>query len=61
MEIKELKSKSVNELQHDLQELRSKLDELSFKARQSQIKNVRELRVVKKNIAKILTVLREKK
>ncbi len=57
MKIKELKQKSENELQKLLQESREKLRELKFKIASKQLKKVRELRSVKKLIAKILTLL----
>lgn len=60
MDIKEIKLKGISELQHLLLESRKKLDELMFKARQKQLKNIREIREVKKDIARILTVLKTK-
>ncbi|MFA6422268.1 MAG: 50S ribosomal protein L29 [Candidatus Buchananbacteria bacterium] len=60
MDIKEIKLKPETELQHLLSETRKKLDDLSFKAKQDQLKTVRDIRVVKKDIAKILTVLKQK-
>ena len=60
MDIKEIKLKEIGELQHLLLESRKKLDELLFKARQKQLKNIREIREVKKDIARILTVLKTK-
>jgi len=59
MDIKEIKSKSANELDRLLLELKAKLDSLNFKVKQDQLKNVREIRVIKKDIAKILTVLKK--
>ena len=44
-----------------LDELRKKLDELNFKVSQNQVKNIREIRVIKKDIAKVMTVLGENK
>jgi len=61
MDIKELKLKPASELENLVLELRKKLDDLSFKAKQDQLKSVRDLRVVKKDIARILTVLKENK
>lgn len=59
MEIKEIRNKTNNELRHLLSELRKKLDDLKFKSAQKQLKDVRDVRIVKKDIAKILMVLRE--
>ena len=61
MEIKEIKNKPASELHHLLDELRKKLDELNFKVSQNQVKNIREIRVIKKDIAKVMTVLGENK
>jgi large subunit ribosomal protein L29 len=61
MKIKELKQKSENELQKMLQESREKLREFRFKIASKQLKKVREVRSVKKLIAKILTLLNVKK
>ncbi|MFA6198484.1 MAG: 50S ribosomal protein L29 [Patescibacteria group bacterium] len=58
MKFSELQSKSVKELRLLLAELREKQRELRFKISADQHKNVREIRVVKKTIAKILTLLR---
>ena len=60
MKIKELKSKSDNELQKILAESREKLRELRFKLSSGQVKNVREIREVRKTIAQILTLLKER-
>lgn len=57
MNIKETTNKDINELDHLLQDLRKKLDDLKSKAVQKQLKNIREIRMVKKDIARILTVL----
>jgi len=60
MEIKELRLKEITELNQLLKDNRKKLDDLRFKIKQGQLKNIREIRLVKKDIAKILTVIREK-
>jgi len=57
MEIKELKQKSKSELHNLLMQKRESLRELRFKDASKQMKDVREIRVVKKDIAKILTLL----
>lgn len=59
MDIKEIRTKSESELQSILKDLRLKLDDLNFKVSQGQVKNIREIRVIKKDIAKILTALKE--
>jgi len=59
MELKELKKKSINELHKLLAEQREKLRELRFKDAGKQLKNVRDLRVVKKEIARIITLINQ--
>lgn len=61
MEIKEIKKKSVSELQQTLREFRDKLRELRFKDANKQLKNVREIRVVRTTISRVLTMLNNKK
>jgi len=61
MNIKEVTIKSEVELKHLLLELKKKLDDLQFKVAQKQLKNVREVRTVKRDIARVLTVLDQKK
>lgn len=56
MDFKELKSKTEKELKQFLGESRDKLRDLRFKDANKQLKNVREIKVVKKTIAKILTL-----
>ena len=61
MEFKELKKKSENELHKLLSEQRDKLRDLRFKDASKQLKNVREIRKVRKIIAQTLTLLNDKK
>lgn len=58
-ELKELKAKSAVELNKLLAANREKMRELNFRIAQNQNKNVREIRFVKKKIARILTVLNQ--
>ncbi len=60
-ELKELKLKSIGELQHLLVSNREKLRDLRFKDSQNQLKNVREIRLLKRKISQILTLLNQKK
>jgi large subunit ribosomal protein L29 len=57
MEFKELKNKNTKELQQLLVVNREKLRELRFKDSNKQLKNIREIRVVRNLIAQILTLL----
>lgn len=61
MEFKELKSKTEKELRKFLEELRDKLRNLRFKDANKQLKNVREIRVIKKTIARVLTLVNANK
>jgi len=56
MELKELKLKTEKELRQILNEFRDKLRELRFKDANKQLKNIREIREIKKTIAKVLTL-----
>ena len=60
MELSELKQKSKEELQKILTENRNKLRQLRFDLASGKVKNVREIRKIKKEIAQILTLSREK-
>ncbi|RMD58941.1 50S ribosomal protein L29 [Candidatus Parcubacteria bacterium] len=57
MEFKDLKNKSEAELHRLLAEMREKLRELRFKDANRQLKDVREIRQIRKTIARILTLL----
>ncbi|PIY96352.1 MAG: 50S ribosomal protein L29 [Candidatus Kerfeldbacteria bacterium CG_4_10_14_0_8_um_filter_42_10] len=60
MKIKELREKSDAELQKLLKSTREHLREVRFKVASEQLKNVREIRVDRKTVAKILTVEKER-
>jgi ribosomal protein L29 len=61
MKFKELKVKTADELKRLYAELRVKMQELNFKVASQQLKRVREIREVKKNIAQINTILNQEK
>ncbi len=61
MKLKELRLKQESELQKLLASSREIFRDLRFKIISKQHKDVREIREVKKTIARILTVLKEKK
>jgi large subunit ribosomal protein L29 len=56
-ELIEFKSKSPEELRKILNELQERKETLRFDLAQGKIKNVRELRNIKKSIAQIMTIL----
>ena len=59
MTIKELRQMSETELEKLLSQSREKLREMRFKAARRELKNVREVRVAKATIARILTLLKK--
>jgi len=61
MKAKELKLKNQAELEKLLYDDQAKLKELHFKLAGAQIKNFQEIQQIKKDIARILTILKELK
>lgn len=57
MDYKEIQAKSTVELETELHDLKSALQNLIFKTSERQMKNVREIRRVRKEIAQIQTEL----
>lgn len=60
MNIKELKNRSQPELKNILEENREKLRQLRFDLASGKVKNVREIRKTKKDIARISTLIKTK-
>lgn len=60
MKIKELKEKSKDELAKLLIESRELLRSLRFDLAAGKVKNIRQFRLIKKDIARILTLLSQK-
>ncbi len=61
MKTAELRQKSKTELEKFLKENREKLRQLRFDLAIGKVKNVREIRKIKKTIARILTLLKQTK
>ncbi|MBU2635047.1 50S ribosomal protein L29 [Patescibacteria group bacterium] len=61
MKISEFKQKPKKELRRLLQNNQDKLRQLRFDLASGKVKNVREIRQIKKDIARILTILCQKK
>lgn len=61
MKIKDIREKNVEELKKFLGEKREAVRKLRFDIAAKQVKNIREMRNDKRDIAKILTVLKETK
>lgn len=59
MKFSELKQKSKEELKKTLEESRDKMRQLRFDLSAGKVKNVREIRKIKKSVAQILTLLKE--
>lgn len=57
MEISELRQKTKEELQKLLVDSREHLRNLKFDLASGKVKNVREIRNIKKDIARILTII----
>jgi large subunit ribosomal protein L29 len=60
MKAKELREKSKEELEKMLGDLKKKLQKLRFDLAEKRLKNVREIRTTKRDIARVLTILKEK-
>jgi large subunit ribosomal protein L29 len=61
MKISEIREKHENELKKDLIESRNKLTKMRFDISTKQVKNHREIRKMKKDIARIETILKTNK
>lgn len=61
MDIKELLTKTPAELSKLLVESQERLRELRFKDSNKQLKNIREIRALRRLIARILTILNKQK
>jgi large subunit ribosomal protein L29 len=61
MKIKELRRKTTKELEELLKENRHKLGQLKFDLAAKKLKNIREIRGLRREIAQILTVLNKEK
>lgn len=59
MDAQTLRQKNADALQHDLKDAKAQLKSLQFKLSSNQVKNVRELRALKKNIARMNTIVSE--
>lgn len=60
MTLKEMKELDPKKLAEELNSLRGKVRDMRFGLANRQIKNIREVRSLKKQIAQILTVLRNR-
>ena len=60
MDYKELKNKSEKELHETLSEKREELRGLRFEASENQLKNVKKISKIKKDVARVLTFINSK-
>ncbi len=60
MKSTELRNLSIDELKKKEKDLRRELFNLRFQLAKGELQNVRRIRIVKKDIAKILTIITEK-
>jgi large subunit ribosomal protein L29 len=61
MKTEEFRKKDISELEKMVYDLRKKLSDARFKFSANQVKNVKEVSVMKKDIARILTIIKETK
>ncbi|NLM76358.1 MAG: 50S ribosomal protein L29 [Clostridiaceae bacterium] len=59
-ELKALREKTRDELNKELAELKAELFKLRFQHATNQLENPNKLRIVKRNIARVKTIMREK-
>lgn len=60
MDIRDLRSKAETELERLSLEKKEKLRDFGFRVARRELKNLREIRNIKKDLSQILTVLKEK-
>lgn len=60
MKAQELRKKDKKELEKQASDLLKKLSDLRFKFSSNKLKNVKEINQTKKEVARILTILKEK-
>jgi len=59
MKTAELRQQTKEELKRQLQEDREKMRQLRFDLVSGRVKNIREIRIIKKDVARISTILNE--
>ena len=60
MKTKELREKSESELKALLSKSRERLRQLRFDLVSGKVKNIREIRLIRRDIARMLTILKQK-
>lgn len=59
MKAKDLRSKSAKELSNTLDDLRKKLETSVVEYRTKEVKNIKQINSIKKDIARVMTIIRE--
>ena len=59
MKTEELRKKDKKELEKSVQDLKKKLSDIRFKKSSNKLRNVNEISNTKKEIARILTIIKE--
>ncbi|HMS92121.1 MAG TPA: 50S ribosomal protein L29 [Candidatus Saccharibacteria bacterium] len=59
MKAKDLRSKSAKELSNTLDDLRKKLETSVVEYRTKEVKNIKQINSIKKDIARVMTIMRE--
>ena len=60
MKIKEFRAQNNNELVKNLATLREQVRDMQFKIHSKEVKNSHQLKIIKRDIARILTLINEK-
>jgi|TARA_B100001750_G_C15398875_1_gene541539 large subunit ribosomal protein L29 len=61
MKIQEVRDKTVDELHKELESLKKEFFNIRFQKSTGQLQNTSQIRKVKKSIARVFTILKEKK
>ena len=61
MKIQEVRDKTVDELYKELESLKKEFFNIRFQKSTGQLQNTSQIRKVKKSIARVFTILKEKK
>lgn len=61
MKTQELRKKGNAELEKSIQDLKKKLSDFRFRFSSNKLKNVKEIEVARKDIARMMTILNESK
>ncbi len=59
MKAKDMRNKSIKEMTKDLADTRAKLSQAQIDYRTKEVKNIRQIRALRRDIARLLTVMSE--